>query len=269
MNPTMETATILTSCRLLNADRVPGDRLTSDELADLAPHSRQALVSQGLIAIYPAGKAPAKRAQTAAERRAALGVTKAEKAVENAREMLDTVRAKYLAATAQAQALADERRKLALPAASGDDEAAEKGEALRAEQATVDLEVADLASAVEQAQDEVASASADVESAEMARRHAEAVKYIDTRIKVAKRITAAVAELAPQVNEYVRLGAQIRSASRDDSTHLQSRWRLDALLNHALGTAYVEAAYRERTFVQHEQSLLAQVAARLKGQGDG
>lgn len=171
---------------------------------------------------------------------------------------LEELRAQLAAAQAKQAEARQTRQDAALAAHLGDpaqrkalDEATE---ALR----IAELEVESLTEALAQAEGKLAEARAEQQS-ERDRQLAEEMRELARkRLAACDEIERAAQALAAVVAEYGALGLRLSRMQKNPSGQLNSRWRLDAYLNHVLDLAFVKPEHRQ-PLSQLERSVLSRI----------
>lgn len=153
--------------------------------------------------------------------------------------------AKLADARAHADAAKSQRDRVALDAHLGDAAARVELDAANAALRAAELDAESLFAAIEQAETQLEAAHdaarvvADAERARQCRRLAE------EKLVACRQVEKSAAALAIAVERYRTHGVELQEASGKPSAQLVSGWRLEAYLDHTLGTAYVEPAMRK------------------------
>lgn len=183
-------------------------------------------------------------------------MTSSAKQIETWGGNLDKLRAQLTDAKAKQAEAQQARQEAALAAHLGDPakrKALDKAtEQLRA----AELEVESLTEAVAQAEAKLVEANDDKRREQERERAAQMRELAERRLAACDVVEQAAQDLAAAIAEYNALGMTLSRVKGGPSGQLLSRWRLDAYLNHTLGTGYVQPAHI-KPLSELERSVLA------------
>ncbi len=262
-------AEVLTAGKLLGRERVPGERLTPDEVATLSDKVRENLVRQKVIALTN-GKPSAKPEMSLFERAAEEALVGTRKALVAAEASVTEIRKKLTAAEAKARQAKEKRQPHVLAAAKGDAEAQVAVKKSIQQQRGAELEAEVIREALEKAEGVREDRCAAVKSAEHGRRVAQAGNLVAERLRKAAGIDKLLDQLTDLIGAYNALGARLGHLVMDRGNQLNSPWRLEARVAAATGL-FVEPSKRDaaKSLAEIEKRLLNQTLAKFEGTMDG
>jgi hypothetical protein len=239
----MPTATVLTSqAQLFGSPRAPGDVLTAEQIASVSESVLGALVREGVLALegtkIPAIKVSAK------EKRSIANVAAARKVLDEATQEVAGLKEKRGRAIEAVEALIRERAPHLLPAERGDETAKATAKRLLQDLIAARQRASDLETAIHEAESQRTAAETALSTVERGRIEAEAERLKGERLDACRKIEASLAELLPAIEAYRRTGQHFASAlGTNTGGQIQSLWRLEAVLDGALGR-HVDPARR-------------------------
>lgn len=183
-------------------------------------------------------------------------MTSAAKQIETWNDNLDKLRAQLADAKAKHAEAQQARQEAALAAHLGDPAKRKALDKATEQLRIAELEVESLNEAVAQAEAKLAEANSEKKREQERERADEMRELARKRLTTCDEVELAAQALASAVAEYNALGLALARLQGGHSGQLASRWRLDAYLNHTLGTGHVSPAHRV-PLTQLEQSVLA------------
>ncbi len=262
-------AEVLTAGRLLGRERVPGDRLTPDEVATLSDKVRENLVRQKVIALTN-GEPLAKPEMSLFERAAEEALVGTRKALVSAEAAVRKIRARVAAAEGKAKQAKEKRQPHVLAAAKGDAEAQVAVKESVQQQRGAELEAEVLGEALEKAERELEDRCAGIAAAEHGRRVAQAGNLVAERLRKAAGIDKLLDQLTDLIGAYNALGARLGHLVMDRGNQLTSPWRLEARVAAAAGQ-FVEPSKRDaaKSLMEIEERLLKPMLRRFENGTNG
>jgi hypothetical protein len=239
----MPTATLLISHEnLCGAPRSPGDILTAAQVAAMSENVLGALIRGGVIALEGT-KLPTIKV-SARERRLTANVTAARKVLDEATREVAGLSEKRDQAIEAVEALTRERAPHLLPSERGDETAAATAKRLLGALNAAQQRASDLETAITEAEVQKTALDTALETAERDRLRSALERLKGTRIEACQKIEATLADLLPAIAAYRRTGQHFASAlGVNAGGQIQSLWRLEAVLDGALGR-HVDPARR-------------------------